>query len=578
MSFFQLGLPNKTLREIRATNTILARLLKQLNSLHEETAFFLQTALTPEKPTETQQVFQDFYFLVAGHNHKFPEIHLHKLKEFASRLDELETTGDVDSALIHLMDSYLVVLGAHDLANSLIYKTIVLSRQGNYWDDVKLLTYGKVCFGVQTLPQRVYEFTAQGVNNTVFSQNQENFVGRVKSSFKALWYTFSRMVAQSAAHLNRNFVLRGSKLRFLKVPLSYIDTEIKEKQEAIQAQLDVHYGQLGLFINSLPVDIQLLAKLLNCQASRSLVLQKIEENIKSVSEYKATRPPGFFARYWPVLLLLVKYGPSTTTSIYQNRVEIVDWIRLNLIDTVVGFWKNWVVKPVWDMLSILRADESMTITSKESLQSDLNSLERMVSDFVKDNGMNVNLEQIHQQVAQGDLTMMMSQYEKEIKTPYKLIIQGLLIRSILIQIQKTKVDGAIAIGGIDKLLKLQQLLFGMLSVLPSLFILYQVNQALHREGISSKSQRIMCLKSLNLVGALVNREGRDDKLIGDGKLFVETINLTLLLRKIIPTKLQEDWLKDLNELMVTSAEDREKAGRAVERIWAMYLPFFRRGI
>lgn len=578
MSFFQLGLPAKTLREIRATNTILARLHDQLNKLHEETAFFLQTAQAPEDPTEIQQLFQDFYFLVAAKAAKFPEIHLSKLKAFALKLDDLKPTSEFDSALVHLVDRYLVVFGAHELANSLIYKTIVLSSQSNYWDDVKLLTYGKVCFGVQTLPHRLYDFTSRGVNNTVFSQSQSGIVARIKSSFYALWNTFSKMAAQTAAHLNRNFVLRGSKLRFLKVPLSYIDTEIKEKKEAVQAQLDIHYGQLGLFINSLPVDIELLGKLLECKPERSEVLQKIEDNVRSTSEYKATRPPGLVARYWPVLLLLVKYGPSTTTSIYQNRLAIVDWIRLNLVDTVVGFWKNWVVKPVWDMLAILRSDDTMTITSKESLQSDLNSLERMVTDFMKDNGMTVNLEQVRQEVAQGDLTVMMSQYEKEIKTPYKLIIQGLLIRSILIQIQKTKVDGAIAISGIDKLLKLQQLLFGMLSVLPSLFILYQANLALHREGYSSKSQRIMCLKSLNLVGALVNREGQDDKLIGDGKLFVETINLTLLLRKIIPSKLQEDWLRDLNELMVASAEDKERASRAVERIWSMYLPFFRRGI
>ncbi|QEL63160.1 hypothetical protein CJJ09_005356 [Candidozyma auris] len=115
------------------------------------------------------------------------------------------------------------------------------------------------------------------------------------------------------------------------------------------------------------------------------------------------------------------------------------------------------------MLAILRADDSMAIASKESLQSDLNSLERMVTDFMRDNNIAVDSAQVHQAVSQGDLTVMMSQYEKEIKTPYKSIISGQLIRSILIQIQKTKVDGAMAISGIDKLLKSQQLLLACYS-------------------------------------------------------------------------------------------------------------------
>lgn len=578
------GLPAKTLREIRATNTISARLLEQLQKLNEETAVFLQTALVPSEPTEIQHIFQDFYFLVGANtlskNLRFPEIRLAKLRQVARSLDKVVPQNEIDSALVNIIDRYLVVLGAHELANLFIFKTIVLTNQGIYWSDVKLLNYGKLCFGVQTLPSRVYDFACRGVHNATFVQlNNQGIYQRFKNALQALWDSFSRAGAQVYGHLNKNFVLRGSRLRFLTVPLSFIDAEIKEKVDAVQAQLDVHYGQLGLFINSLPVDIELLGKLLDCDANRSTVLQKIEDKMNDDSEYKNTRAPGFISRYWPVLALLVKYGPSTSVSIYQNRLAIVDWVRHNLVDTVVGFWKNWVVKPIWDMLGILRADDQMTITSKESLQSDLNSLERMVTDFMKDNNMTVDANQVRQAVSQGDLTMMMSQYEKEIKTPYRLIIQGLLIRSILIQIQKTKVDGAIAIGGIDKLLKLQQLLFGMLSVLPSLFILYQANQALHSDGtFSKKSQRITCLKSLNRVGALVNREVHEDKLVGDGKLFVEMVNLTLLLKSLIPKRLLEDWLKDLNLLMVASAEDSESASRAVERIWNMYLPFFRRGV
>ena len=72
----------------------------------------------------------------------------------------------------------------------------------------------------------------------------------------------------------------------------------------------------------------------------------------------------------------------------------------------------------------------------------------------------------------------MSTYENEIKSPIKYLITGSLLRLILIQIQKGKVDGAMAINGIDKLLKSQQLLFAMVSISPSILILYQMYRLL----------------------------------------------------------------------------------------------------
>ncbi|QEL63161.1 hypothetical protein CJJ09_005357 [Candidozyma auris] len=330
MNWLKPGLPAKTLREIRATNTISAQLRDQLHQLNEETAFVLQTLTVPQEPTEIQKVFQDFYVMVgqgtSTKGFKFPEVKIKKLRAVAEMLDTTSVANESDRALVHLVDRYLVVLAAHELASSLIFKTIVLKQQINYWGDVKSSTYGKVCFGIQTLPHRIYDFGARGVHSTVFSaQAEEGIYERLKSALEALWSTFSKM---------------GSQTSVLKVPLSFIDAEIKDKINAVQHRLDTHYGHLGLFINNLPVDLVLMAKLLGCEASRSAVLEGVERKIKDDSEYKDTRPPGLLTRYWPLMALLVQFGPSTTSSIYQNRFAIADWIRLNLVDTMVGFGKT----------------------------------------------------------------------------------------------------------------------------------------------------------------------------------------------------------------------------------------------
>lgn len=567
------------LHHIRTTNTVSARLLHQLRILNDETNVYLQTATLAADvtPGSIEDIFQDFYYAAGVENAKLalvPEISLAKLRKYQAAASSATVTTDAQRALVALIDKYTVLLATHHLANSIICKTILCKNHLGFWSDLKLSTTAKATYGVQTLPVRIYKFVKAGIQNAVVSRLE---LGTTRV-FSSLAQSFRQLAGEFPSHFNANFIVRSSKLRLVKVPLSFIDDEIRHKIDVVSAQLDVQYQKLGLLLNNLPVEAELIPKLVASEPSVDSMLVAIEKYTKDDSEYRETAPPGLLVRYWPLLLLLLRYGPSTSRSAWENRHEMVDWVRFNLVDTTLGFWKNWIVKPVEDMLAILRDDGTMTITSKESLRSDLDSLERMVTDFMNDNNMPVSPQLVHSSVAQGDLTMMMSQYESEIRTPYKLIVTGLLVRSILIQIQKTKVDGSLVINGIDKLLKSQQLLFGVLSILPSLFILWQGQKALTKDPSltqSMASRRIDCLKSLNHIGELVNHETADDKLVLDGKLFVEIVNLVLLSRDIVPRKLRSEWMRDLNELTVASTDNYERASRIVDRVWNMYSPFFR---
>ena len=68
------------------------------------------------------------------------------------------------------------------------------------------------------------------------------------------------------------------------------------------------------------------------------------------------------------------------------------------------------------------------------------------------------LRQISEQIHQGDLTPVLQVYEEDIKSPIRSAVKGTLVRSLLVQIQKAKVDLDQALSGIDKLLKSQELL------------------------------------------------------------------------------------------------------------------------
>lgn len=176
--------------------------------------------------------------------------------------------------------------------------------------------------------------------------------------------------------------------------------------------------------------------------------------------------PRRLVRYWlPAAALLI--SSSTILRIVVNRkAEILQWIR-ELGSTVIDFWQNWVVEPTRKVIGTIRHDEGseVSIMSKRSLQGDQESLERMVVDFAIDNpeGGSLNetqIEAIRSKVHEGDLTPVLKAYEQDLKSPVYGSIRGNLIRTLLIQVQKTKVDVEIAMGGIDNLLKSQELVFG----------------------------------------------------------------------------------------------------------------------
>ena len=179
--------------------------------------------------------------------------------------------------------------------------------------------------------------------------------------------------------------------------------------------------------------------------------------------------PSFITRYWfPAIILALSSG-TLLRMFFNRKAEILTWIR-DLGTTTQDFWYNWVVEPVKKIIGTIRHDKDseIAIMSKDSLQGDRASLERMVVDFAIDNSTGTDsgtlsqteIAEVRAKVREGDLTPVMKAYERDLRKPFMGTVRGDLVRALLIQIQKTKVDVEVAIGGIDTLLKSQELVFG----------------------------------------------------------------------------------------------------------------------
>jgi nuclear-control-of-ATPase protein 2 len=287
----------------------------------------------------------------------------------------------------------------------------------------------------------------------------------------------------------------------------------------------------------------------------------------------------------------VQVSSTTILRIVVNRKEeILTWIR-EFGQTVIDFWSNWVVEPTKQLIGTIRHDEGseVSILSKRSLEGDRASLERMVVDFALANpeGGALNESQIadiRTKVREGDLTPVLKAYEKDMQRPIMGALTGNLISTLLIQVQKTKVDIEVAMSGIDSILKSQELLFGFIGLTPGLLVTIGVYHWLRNafknqnslEVWQKQGQLVIILRNIDriLVGARAHTNDYGEISYEDqGLLLFEVHRLRQAASSILPRRIFHDFLEELSEL----SENRnglERQLKVVERIRWAYKKWF----
>lgn len=294
--------------------------------------------------------------------------------------------------------------------------------------------------------------------------------------------------------------------------------------------------------------------------------------------------PSRLVRYWlPGLALFL--SSSTLLRIFMNRkAEIMTWIR-DLGSTTVDFWYNWVVEPVKKIIGTIRHDKDseIAIMSKESLQGDRASLERMVVDFATDNPASgapltaAQIADVRAKVREGDLTPVLMAYEKDLRNPFRRAVTGDLIRALLIQVQKTKVDVEVAVGGIDNLLKSQELVFGFVGLTPGVLVCLGLSRWLSgtfagRRGRIQGGQHGSMVRTLrNVDRILIGSTPTENGMLSykdHGMLLCEVHMLRQKGQHILPGEIFNEFLEEVNDLVdLRTGVDRQV--RVVERIrWA----------
>ncbi|KAK3903911.1 ATP synthase regulation protein NCA2-domain-containing protein [Staphylotrichum tortipilum] len=296
--------------------------------------------------------------------------------------------------------------------------------------------------------------------------------------------------------------------------------------------------------------------------------------------------PSRLVRYWlPAAILLV--SSSTILRILVNRQDdIVNWIR-DLGVTARDFWFNWVIDPVRKIVGTIRhdANSEIAIMSRDSLQADRDSLERMVVEFALDNPeiavgelaiTELQIGEIRSKVKEGDVTPVLKAYEKDLRRPFVGAIKGDLVRSLLIQVQKTKVDLEVAISGIDALLKSQELVFGFIGLTPGVLVTIGVIQYLRtmfgsREGMRQGRRARRSVRVLRKIDRILSDATTSQNNIisyrDHGLLVCEVHTLRGLAHGVLPGDVEKEFIEDLDEL--ANLKGIQVQMKALDRIrWA----------
>jgi nuclear-control-of-ATPase protein 2 len=303
--------------------------------------------------------------------------------------------------------------------------------------------------------------------------------------------------------------------------------------------------------------------------------------------------PSRIIRYWLPITVGVLSSSTILRYLVNRKAEILTWIQ-EFGHTIRDFWINWCVEPTRKVIQTIRHDKDseVSIMSKRSLEGDRASLERMVVDFAVDNPGNatdtgsplteVEIASLRAKVREGDLTPVLKAYEKDLSSPFMGTIRGNLIRALLIQVQKTKVDVEVAMGGIDALLKSQELVFGFVGLTPGILVTIGISRwlsstlTLRRGADASRKQGHMMRQLRNIDRVLTNSTPTE---FGElyykdhGLLLCEVHVMREAAHRVMPAQIFRDFVEDVEEL-VDVRTGVKKQRKVVNRIRWAYKRYF----
>lgn len=599
-----------------------------INNLHTELDKFQLQMLESDQTDATSTDVREIKLQAVIRSFDKPP----KVQKLSNILASYDFTDQTSSSDSDTKTEWLVLARAttvviQSLLEELFARSLPISRDVMYWDSLHASRLWRAIYAIQSmskpdsyesshadtmlaLPSRVYRFANLLYNHAASQlENQTFTLGTLRRS------VFTSTMLRSAAfpHLQKHNNANAARLLSIDTILKQ---EIMTKRQRLISLRDCQAQAVGLLVTkahftvleNLETDVCRLTSLLDYLSVATVIESSLKnDNFEALALdspklapnpsqlarklvdicatfdtarrsfrglAKADTKPSRLSRYWAALLIGYLSASSLLEYVSNREQELTVWIT-EMTETTKSFWYNWIIEPSKKILATIRHDEGseVALMSRKSLSADMESLERMVVEFARDNPQyapSMNWGDLKASAREGDLTPVLMAYEDNLKSPLRNAITGSLVRSLLIQVQKTKVDVEVAINGIDKLLKSQELVFGFVGVSPAIVILWVVARWISKSRsksttITSGSERLATLRTIHHIERLVTKGQKDDltsyKKRGLVLCYVQILRASTT---CINQELRDQYIEDLCDL--EEAETPKQMRAVVKRV------------
>ncbi|PIA16557.1 NCA2-domain-containing protein [Coemansia reversa NRRL 1564] len=404
----------------------------------------------------------------------------------------------------------------------LLGAVLPLSTDIDYWSAQDSDILAQVLYFVQTLPHRLFCWCSEAAQIVYgFSTTQNQTSG---SLFGDLWLLLSSrsLFPETGQLMSDGDSDNGEgggrqdlqqRLRLSVSPkniklLALVRHEIRYKLQQLMSMQHRLAASIGILSQSV-VDKGTYAY--SCESAVVLLMQQVSEAVNSLEggrdfaetadtlqngniairasavQYTAERiqkimplvsskvgdysRPSLATRCWIPAVATLLGARWMSRYIAGHRNDLREWAS-DAVYTLRNYVSQYILAPLRSGYETIRyGKHTYSVMTQESLASDFESLENMVTGFASRFG-SVNPAEIRQRLTQGDLSDVMRVYTREMQQPFRNVIFGDLIQAMLIQVQKVKVDVGQTMAALDKLLKSNELNFLLLSTVPATLSIY----------------------------------------------------------------------------------------------------------
>ncbi|KAL2973257.1 hypothetical protein AAZX31_14G036800 [Glycine max] len=330
--------------------------------------------------------------------------------------------------------------------------------------------------------------TVQGSSTQNLSQSASDYIGERVGFLNSLRYSLATFLAQVQVYMEVDKIGEElvedpeTKLPLLLVTINVLFSTLEASIGHLHAtrqsdsSVDGSYSTPLLF-EKLPEINQEGSQWTDCEIRDAI--NSVYQNLDKLDSYISFlvikhKKPRKITQYW-IRYTCGAVGLSVCSIWLLRHSRLVgssdldNWVE-EARNSTYSFFKNHVEEPILsirDELFDTFKKRHQGIMDVEEVQLTSNSLHRMLlafSEQTKGQKFPVNASD------QEMMEIVMDRYEKELMHPIQNLLNGELVRAILIQVQKLKLDTETAMLELNQILRANEINFAVLTALPAFFL------------------------------------------------------------------------------------------------------------